>query len=110
MRVDLQPLAKHEGALPSYLAENFRRIADALALLTNVEQGVATFTGAVEIDTGLPEVYNVVASFYSLPVSGACFLQAYKTETVGNIAIVCLDNTFTLSTTETSVTWFAIGK
>lgn len=110
MRVDLQPIAKHEGALLSYLDANFRRLADALALLTNVEQAVVTFTGAVEIDTGLPEVYNVVASFYSIPVAGACFLQAYVSATEGNIVIVCLDSSFNLSTTECEVTWFAIGK
>lgn len=112
MQVNLKPLAKAEGAMLSYLDINFRRISDTLASLTNVEQGVLEITGSVEIDTGMPQVYNCFAGFNDAPSSGAAFIRAFP---VGpsdpkNIVIEVYNDSFGASSTAVNVAWYAIGE
>lgn len=111
-QVNLQPLAKHEGALLSYLDINFRRIADTLGALTNLEQGIVTITGSVEIDTGMPEVYNAFATLVGAPVSGACFVRAFPVGSGSprNIIIEVYNSSFAVSSTAKEIAWLAIGK
>lgn len=110
--VELQPIAKHEEAMLSYLDINFRRIADVLASLANTEQGIQTVTGSVTIDTGIGEIYNVFATLNSAPTANACLIRAYPVGSASpsDITIEVYDNVFALSTVATDVAWFALGK
>ncbi len=110
--VTLQPLAKHEGAMLSYLDINFRRLSDALGSLGQVEQGTLLVTGGVQIDTGIANVLNVFVTLADVPVAGACFVYG---ELVGptfprDILIGIYTNTFAVSTLPKMLSWLAIGE
>lgn len=110
--VNLRPIAKNPEAVLGYLDTNFRRIADTLASLTNAENGILTITGAIEIDTGMAEVYNAFANFNSIPSSGAAYIRVFlKGPTAPrNIQIEVYNTSFNLSTTPVDVAWYAIGE
>jgi hypothetical protein len=110
--VNLRPIAKHQDAMLSYLDVNFRRIADTLAALANAEQGIELITGSIEIDTGMAEVHNVIASFHTAPNSGAAFIRAFPVgeSAPRNIIIEVYDSSFSPSTTEVGVAWYAVGE
>lgn len=110
--VNLRPIAKNPEAVLGYLDTNFRRISDTLARLTNMENGIVTITGSVEIDTGMAEVYNIFAGFNGAPSSGAAFLRAYLVGSTSprNVIIEVYTSSFGASTTPVDVAWYAIGE
>jgi hypothetical protein len=110
--VDLQPVAKSEESLLSYIDINFRRIVDALAALASFQQGIQAVTGSVVIDTGLALVDNVIASLNSAPAAGACFVRAYPvgSSSPSDIQIDVYSNAFAISAVAVNVSWVAIGE
>lgn len=111
VNVNLKPVAKTEAAMLSYLDINFRRIADVLASLADVEQGVVSVTGSVNIDTGLSEVLNCFVGFNGAPSSNAAFLRAYPRGAAypKQITIEVYTSSFAASTTPVNVAWYVIG-
>jgi len=111
-RVQLQPLAKHPEALLTYIDINFRRITDLLASLSNVEQGIIEVTGSIQIDTGLPEVYNVFAGFNGTPTANTAYVQAFLlgTSEPRTIEIKVFTSSFAAATTPVNIAWYAIGE
>lgn len=110
--IELRPIAKNPEAVIGYLNTNFRRIADTLALLTNLENDIVSVTGTIEIDTGMAEVYNVFAGFSGPPSSGAAYIAAYPVGVSAprNITIDVFTNSFAASTTPVDIAWYAIGE
>ena len=110
--VNLRPIAKHPDAVLGYLDTNFRRISDTLSRLTNLENGIHSVTGTIEIDTGMAEVYNVFAGFNSAPSSGAAFIRAFPVgpSAPQNIIIEVYNDSFGASSTQVQVAWYAIGE
>lgn len=111
-RVDLQPLAKSDEALLSYIDINFRRISDALESLAEFQQGIQAVTGSILIDTGLAQVDNVIASLNTAPIANACFVRAFPVglSAPEQIQIEVYTSAFGLSVVSASVAWFAIGQ
>lgn len=112
MNVDLQPLAKHPGALAAYIDTNFRRLVDAISQLGLVEQDTFEVTGSVQIDTKIPVVKNAVASLASPPVGGGCFVECVPAGSSypRDIIIQVYKNDFTLSVIPIEVSWIAVGE
>lgn len=112
MQVNLAPLAKSQDDILSYLDTNFRRLADALELLANIDTGINTVTGTLVITTGLALVQNVLVTLNGDPVAGACLVRAKPVGTSApkDIEIKVFDNVFALSTVAKDVAWYAIGK
>ena len=111
-RVDLRPIAKSPEAMLGYLDTNFRRIKDTLESLTNAEFGHLEVTTAIEINTGMPEVYEAFAGLRGAPTSNGCFVRAYPVgdNSPSNIIVEVYDSSFNLSTTPVEVTWYAVGE
>lgn len=111
-KVDLPPAAKREQSYAAYLDLAFRRIQDVLESLADVEQGINEVTGSLEIDTGIPEVYNGFAGLNGTPESGACFVRCYPkgSSAPSNIVIEVYKNDFTAATIAKDIWWLSIGK
>lgn len=109
--VDLQPIAKSDASMLTYLDINFRRIADTLAALTNVEQGTLEVTGSVQIDTGMAEVINAYASFAGAPSADAAYVQIFPrgASFPKEIEIKVFTSSFAASTTPVDIAWYALG-
>lgn len=110
--VNLQPIAKSDESMLSYLDINFRRISDTLGMLTDLEQGIISVNGSVEIDTGIAEVYNCYATLNGPPASTACFVRCYPKGPTAprNIVIEVYNNSFGSATTAVNIAWQALGK
>lgn len=111
-RVGLQPVAKSEAALLTYIDANFRRIADAIESLAEFQQGIQAVTGSIIVETGLVEVHNVIVSFNTAPTSNACFLHGYMvgSSAPGQIQIDVYNSAFALSPIQVNIAWFVIGE
>lgn len=111
-RVDLRPIAKSPEAMLGYLDTNFRRIKDTLESLTNAEFGSIEVETAIQIDTGMPEVYETFAALKGAPTSDACFIRAFPVGDTApsNIIIEVYNSSFNLSTVPIEVTWYAVGE
>lgn len=109
--VELAPLGKFNESMMTYLALNFRRLADALGMLGRVEQTTQTITGTITIDSGIPIVHNVVATLAQAPVASACFVvAALDPAEPRNVIVSVYSETFVLSAVATSVNVVIIGE
>lgn len=111
-RVGLQPVAKTDEGLLSFIDINFRRLSDAIESLAEFMQGIQEVTGAVLIDTGMAQVENVIVSLADTPVAGACFVKGtvVGSSAPDQIRIDVYTSGFAVSETPINVAWFAIGE
>lgn len=115
--VDLQPGPKTDEKFRSYLETQFRRVGDSIEAIPEIDYGILTVTGSVEIVTNVINVEVVVAVFDDPPVAGAAYLRAIPVNVAenrgsdfSNILIDVYTNGFALSSTPIRVSWIAVGS
>lgn len=74
--------------------------------------GLVTLTGSAVVATGLRDLQSWAVSHVTAPVADTAYIHVSKSIVGGEafLTITVIDNTFGASTTETQVSWIALGK
>lgn len=95
-------------ALPAWLGFQMATLTDTLSEQPELDFGVATVTGTLQVTTRLTIVEFCLVSLKGVPVAGACFPKASPVVSpTTDVVLNVYKSDFTLSATPIDVTWLA---